>query len=109
MEKSKGRGGRRPGAGRKPGSRNTLRQDSTVDLFPGAAGAIVKALASAQQYQFIAAMQALEAPLSETRAALQQSEQQFADEWAGFLLDISPYYDHNVEEVKALHRRSQQK
>ena len=72
--------GSRPGAGRKRGSRNK----PGFDLGP-CAEALAKALEGKPAFLFIAAMQALEAPLDDVREALGMSREQFMQEYGRFI------------------------
>jgi hypothetical protein len=73
-------GGSRPGAGRKPGSRNKPR----FHHEPCAA-----AVEGKPAFLFIAAMQALEAPLDDVREALGMSRDQFLEEYGEFLAALA--------------------
>ena len=70
-----GRGGRRPGAGRKPAG------ESTSHLYEPCAAALAKAMDGATPYQFICAMSALGAPLDGAREALGLTREAFAEKY----------------------------
>jgi hypothetical protein len=76
QSKLSGRGGRRAGAGRKPKAAGAALNDAD-DVFPAAAGAMVKALASASQSDFVMAMAVLGADIDEVRNALGLSREGF--------------------------------
>jgi hypothetical protein len=73
-EKSK-RGGVRPGAGRKPGSRNRPTNDH---LYEPCVDALASALDGSKPLEFIFAMWCLNAPLETARAALGMTHNAFA-------------------------------
>jgi hypothetical protein len=73
-------GGSRSGAGRKPGSGNK----PTFAVEP-IADALAKAVAGKPAFLFIAAMQALEAPLDDVREALGLSRDEFIKEYGVFI------------------------
>jgi hypothetical protein len=79
VSKGIGRGGRRPGAGRKPGS-----QKPSFEHDPCAA-ALANALDGKPAFLFIEAMRVLEAPLDDVREALGLSRDQFMREYGTFL------------------------
>ena len=68
------RGGVRPGAGRKPGTRNKPNNDH---LWEPCANALAEALDGAKPFEFIIAMWALNQPLEASRAALGMSQDAF--------------------------------
>jgi hypothetical protein len=80
VSKGIGRGGRRPGAGRKPGSRI----EQAFEHEPCCA-ALVNALDGKPAFLFIEAMRVLEAPLDDAREALGLSRDQFMQEYGTFL------------------------
>jgi hypothetical protein len=77
VSKGIGRGGKRPGAGRKPGNR--------YDLYEPCVAALAKAMDGKPLFLFIEAMRVLEAPLDDVRAALGLSPDQFMREYGEFL------------------------
>lgn len=77
-------GGSRPGAGRRPGSRNK----QSFELDP-CTTALAKAVAGKPAFLFISAMQALEAPLEDVREALGLSRDQFLREYGVYLSETA--------------------
>jgi hypothetical protein len=75
-------GGPRLGSGRKPGSRNKPNLDH---LYEPCAATLAKAMDGKPVFLFIAAMQALEAPMDDVREALGLSREQFLREYGGFI------------------------
>ncbi len=77
------RGGLRPGAGRKPGSRNKPTNDH---LYEPCCQALAEAMNGATPFEFICAMHALGAPMDASRAALGISQDAFARKYGQALL-----------------------
>lgn len=78
-------GGHRAGSGRKPGTSNRPNFDH---LYQPCADALAKAMDGAKTYQFILAMQALEAPLDDIRLVLGMSRDDFAKKYGSFLVAV---------------------
>jgi len=72
------RGGARPGAGRKPGTRNRPANDH---LYGPCCDALASAMDGAMPFEFICAMWALGAPLEASRAALDLTKEAFAEKY----------------------------
>lgn len=79
-------GGTRPGAGRKPGSRNRPHND---DLYEPCCQALAKALDGSQPLQFVLAMMMLGADPEDTRAGLGLSRDQFTERYGSAIRDFS--------------------
>lgn len=79
-------GGSRPGAGRKPGSRNKSRP--AFDLEP-CSDALARAVAGKPAFLFIKAMQTLEASYDEVVKALGMTSVEFDREYGVFLAETS--------------------